>query len=375
MRVAQIVKTPQRRGAEVFALDLCRELERRGHETAVLYLYGHAGEAPLPLRPQDRVLGTDRTALERFPGFQPALLRRLVRSLRAFRPDVVQTNGSRSVKYGSLARRLARGSWPLVARVIGSPADWAGGAVKRRLYSRLVLSGFDGVIAVSRDTLEGLERCYGLDLPRAVIPRGVDPESVRAGSSRAEVRHALGAEPEDPVLLFAGSLTPEKRPDRLLRVFAEVRAQLPASRLWIAGSGPMAEGLRARVETSELNGAVAFVGVTERIGDLLGAADLLLLTSDTEGTPGVVLEAGLAGVPAVAPRVGGIPDCVLDGGTGLLVEPGNEEGLAAAAAELLLDPERRRSLGRAARAATAERFGLRRVAEDVLRFYEELLRG
>lgn len=374
MRVAQIVKTPQRRGAETFALDLCRELERRGHETTILYLYGYGGATPLPLRPQDRILGTERPALERFPGFHPGLLRRLVRSLKAFRPAIVQTNGSRSVKYGSLARRLARGSWPLVARVIGSPPDWAGGALKRRLYARLVLSAFDGVIAVSRDTLEGLERTYGLAVPAAVIPRGVDPEAVRAGARPDEVRRALGAEPEDPVVLYCGSLTPEKRPDRLLRVFSRVRERLPGTRLWIAGSGQLERAVRSEIESSGLGDAVSLLGTVEGIGDLLGAADLLLLTSDTEGTPGVVLEAGLAEVPVVAPRVGGIPDCVLDGRTGLLAAPGDEEGLATAALELLLDPERRRSLGRAARMLVEESFCLRRVAGDVVGFYEERLR-
>lgn len=373
MRVAQIVKTPQRRGAEVFAYDLCRELERRDHETAIFYLYSHEGPAPLPLRPQDRVLGTDRPPLERFPGFQPGLLRRLVRSLAAFRPDMVQTNGSRSVKYGSVARRVSKGSWPLVARVIGSPSDWAGGALKRRLYARLVLSAFDGVIAVSRDTLEGLEHSYGLRVPAAVIPRGIDPESVRTEAPTAEVRRSLGAGLDDPVLLFVGSLTPEKRPDRLLRVFAQVRRELPSARLWIAGSGPLGETVRRQVESSGLASSVTLLGAVAHVGDLLGAADLLVLTSDTEGTPGAVLEAGLAGLPVVAPRVGGLSDCVLDGRTGLLVTRGDEAALATGAVGLLRDPAGRRSLGKRGTHWTRERFALARIAGMILSFYEERL--
>jgi glycosyltransferase involved in cell wall biosynthesis len=374
MRVAQIVKTPQRRGAETFAFQLSEALERRGHATSILYLYGYDGPAPLPVRQQDAVLGEDRRLLERGLGCQHLLLRRLVRRLAVFRPDVVQVNGSRSVKYGSLARRLARGRWPLIARVIGSPPDWAGPRPRRWLYSRLVLSALDGAVAVSRDTLDGLHRAYGLEVPAVVVPRGIDPETVRPERPRSEVRRSLGAGPDDPVLLYVGSLAPEKRLDRLLRVFREVRRRRPGARLWIAGGGPLEDELNASIQALGLAESVALLGVVSALGDLLAAADLLVLTSDTEGTPGVVLEAAFAGLPAVATRVGGVPECVLDGQTGLLADPGDEDALATAVLDLLSDPACRRSMGETARRRAEERFSLDLVADEILAFYRERIR-
>lgn len=371
MRVAQIVKAPQRRGAETFAFQLSEALERRGHSTTILYLYGHAGPAPLPVRAQDAVLGRDIRLLERGLGGQPFLLGRLVRHLAAFRPDVVQVNGSRSVKYGSLARRLGRGRWPLIARLIGSPPDWAGPLPKRWLYARLVLSALDGAVAVSRETLDGLHRAYGLELPAVVVPRGVDPRAVQPGRPRAEVRLALGAGPDEPVLLFVGSLTSEKRLDRLLRVFAEVLRRRPESRLWITGGGPLEGELSTSIRANGFQGSAVLLGVVEAPGDLLGAADLLVLTSDTEGTPGAVLEAAFAGLPTVATRVGGVPECVRHGETGLLADPQDEDALASAVLELLADPARRHALGERARRWAEERFSLDLVVEEILAFYRE----
>lgn len=353
----------------MFARELSEELEERGHPTTIVYLYDHAGDAPLPLRPQDRVLGTERRLFERLPGVHPVILARLLRHLDRFSPEIVQVNGSRSVKYGSLARRLRRGHWPLVSRVIGSPPHWAGGAFKRRLYARLVLSAVDGLIAVSSDTLQGLRSCYRVTAPATVVPRGVAVPTEPGAGDRGAARRRRQIADRTPVVVFIGSLTAEKRPDRLLRVFARVRAEVPDVVLWVAGDGPLAPDVRQRIEAAGLTHAVALLGVVQDVDELLAAADLLLLTSDTEGTPGVVLEAGAAGLPTVATSVGGVPACVGHGKTGLLAAPDDEEGLAAAVVELLRDPDRRHAYGAAARRRVEECFSLPRVADEILAFY------
>ncbi|HEX2254617.1 MAG TPA: glycosyltransferase, partial [Thermoanaerobaculia bacterium] len=216
MRVLQIVNRAQRRGAEVFALELSRELERTGHATRVVALY--AG-GDLPLRPGDASLGgRAEHPLERLPGIHPGLLRRLARAVEAFRPDVVQVNGSRTVKYGSLLRRLRAGSgWALVYRSIGTPGDWLRGRLHAGLYRRLVISGVDGIVAVSAATRGDLEARYAPRAPVAVIPRGVDVERFVAAEERAVLRTRLGTPESAPVLIALGSLSREKRPDRLLR--------------------------------------------------------------------------------------------------------------------------------------------------------------
>jgi glycosyltransferase involved in cell wall biosynthesis len=104
----------------------------------------------------------------------------------------------------------------------------------------------------------------------------------------------------------------------------------------------------------------------------LAAADVLVLSSDTEGLPGVVLEAGAAGLPVVATRVGGVTECVADGETGLLVEPGDADALHAALHSLLADPPAARRQGETGRRRVEESFCLDRVAERYAELYLRL---
>ncbi len=376
----QMVNRTQRRGAEVFALELSRALEDRGHLTRVVALYGPA-DGPLALRPGDVALeGTASHPLER--AFHPKLLRRLVSAVTSFRPHVVQVNGSRTVKYGSLLRRLRpRAPWVLVYRSIGTPSAWLRGPLHRTLYRHLVLSAMDGVVALSGPTRADLERSYDLPVPLAVLPRGVDVNALAEPGTGPSPRQALGTPQHRPVLLYVGSLTREKRPDRLLRVAAAAARQLaggevssgPAAELWVVGEGPLCRQLRESPGEPSL--AVHLVGGQEDVTPWLHAADLLLLTSDTEGTPGAVLEAAAAGLPAVATRVGGVAECVEDGRSGLLAEASDEAGLVAAVLELLRDPERRRRMGREARRKVRSEFALDQIAGRYENFYRTLWHG
>jgi len=376
VRLLQLVTRPQRRGAEVFAWELSRELGRRGHDVATAYLYA-APDPRLPVGPGDVALERDeRSGLEKAPGFQPGIVAALRRAAASFRPDVVQVNGSRTVKYGSLLRRLdRRAPWALVYRSIGTPSDWLRGPVHRALVRRLVMSAMDGVVAVSRATLEDLARCYRLEVPAAAIPRGVDPERFAPGRPRREVRRELGADAERPVLLYVGSLTVEKRLDRLLRVASDVARRRAAEggeapELWIAGDGP----LRGEVEAAAASAVptVRVLGARADVADLLAAADILLLTSDTEGMPGVVLEAACVGLPSVATRVGGTGEAIVGGETGVLVDPQDETAAAEAVETLLAEPERRRAFGAAARRRVEREFAIGPIAERYLEHYERV---
>lgn len=369
-RILLIAQKPQRRGAEVFARDLSIALRKRGHRAGVAYLYPFAGPGPLPLQEEDVVLGGDEAhPFERLPGLHPGLLQRLRRHLRTFSPDVVVVVGGRAVKYGAVARRLDRDrDWRLVYRNIGEPRRWVRGRLKRWVYRRLLMPQIDAVVAVSAATLAALESFYRLSVPSLTIPRAVDPEALAPRQSRSEVRDELATPQDTPVLIYVGSLTAEKRPDRLLRIAAAAACERPDLVLWVVGEGPLRNDSKARTADSPLAGRVRFLGARDDVGDLLAAADLLLLTSDTEGVPGVVLEAGALGVPAVATRVGGVPECIEPGRTGLLFAPTDEDAGAAAVLALVTDPDRRRAQGAAAAALVRERFHI----DAAVRRYEEL---
>jgi glycosyltransferase involved in cell wall biosynthesis len=173
-------------------------------------------------------------------------------------------------------------------------------------------------------------------------------------------------------MLSLGALVWEKDPMTQLDVAARVVRERPGAVLLMAGDGP----LRAQVETGiaerGLQGRVVMLGARDDVADLLAASDLLLFTSMSEGMPAVVIEAGMAGVPVAAFAVGGIPEVIEGGVTGVLASPGDVDGLAAEALALLEDPERRAAMGLAASESCA-RFDIREIGERYLDVYGSLV--
>jgi len=374
VRILQVVQKPQRRGAEVFALQLSRELRSAGHDVRTAYLYPHEGENALPLAEGDTVLGgREHHRFEKLPGIDPLLLWRLRRVIDETRPDVVQVNGGRTVKYGAAAASLRRRrSWVLIYRNIGHPRDWMHGW-RHTVYSRLVMPRLDGVVGVSDTTLHAVEDLYRLSVPTTRIPRAVDSEGFVPTIAREVIRRQSETPLTAPVIVWVGSLTSEKRVDRLFRVAEVVKRTVPDLHVWIVGEGPLRRTLDVQLRASSLAPSVRFLGVQNEVANYMSAGDVVALTSDTEGMPGVLLEAGLLSLPVVATRVGGVSECVLDGETGILVDRNDEGGLASALRDLLLQPERRRQLGRAARPWIEHNFTMSRVAEQYAAFYRRAL--
>ena len=376
MRVLQLVQRPQRRGAELFARDLAGALERRGARCRTVYLYGAEHDVSLTPRPDDVVLdGAEGHPAERFPGLHPGLLGRVRNAIRVFRPAIVQANGARTVKYGAAARGLDgdRDGWRLVYRNIGLPSDWHDSRAKLAAYRAAVVPRLDGVVSVSERALADARRVYGLEIPAVVIGNAVDPRRLGEPGDRDTVRARHDVEPEAPVLLYLGSLTPEKRPERFLRLVQAVADQMPEVRAWMVGDGPLRDDCRSWMQSLELENRLRIMGEREYVAPYLAAADLLVVTSDSEGMPASVLEAGWFGVPTVAPRVGGLDEAVLDGETGLLTPPGDDDALFDAVLRLLRDGTRRHEMGRRARGRVRSRFTIERAAERYLVFYREVL--
>jgi glycosyltransferase involved in cell wall biosynthesis len=173
-----------------------------------------------------------------------------------------------------------------------------------------------------------------------------------------------------------GRLCEIKRQDLLLRAFGQVRAlgaEAAQTHLLIVGDGPALGELRALTAALDLVPWVHFAGYQPAPERYYGAMDVFALTSRSEGMPLSVLEAWAAGLPVVATRVGGLPELVDDGRTGILVEFGDEAALAGALGGLIADRARARWLGAAGREQVEARFSLERMAEAYQRHYLELL--
>ncbi len=199
---------------------------------------------------------------------------------------------------------------------------------------------------------------YGPDRVRA-IPNGVEvlPDDPAArGRIRAEL--GLGAA---PVVISTSRFHPQKGVRHLVDAFALLRASSPAARLVLVGDGAERPDLEGQAQQLGLGDSAVFTGFRKDVADLLRAADLFALPSLGEGHPNGALEAMAAGLPVVASGVGGVPDVVVDGETGLLVPPCEAAPLRDALARLIAAPDLAARLGRAGRERVRERFSLERT--------------
>jgi glycosyltransferase involved in cell wall biosynthesis len=377
VKILQLVQQPQLRGAELFAHDLTTELLTRGHEVRTVYLYPAGGEHVLADHGHDVFIGANpQNVFERVPGINPAVLWKLHGLINSFQPDIVQANGARTLKYGAALRRLSfRRPFGFVYRSIGDPLVWVRGRARRAFFRTALIPAVDGIAAVSTTSLDGLRSLYHLEgKVVAQIPRGIDTGRIALRRSRNDVRSALDVDDRSPMIVCVGGLTAEKRPDRLARVFAEVVAALPTATLCVIGDGPGRAGFESLVGELSIADRVRLVGSTDDVGSYVAAADVLLLTSDTEGLPGVVLEAAALGVPSVATRVGGVADAVADGVNGLLAPPEDEARLADHVVSLLTDDALRTRLGRVAKQRFDTTYAIPVVADAYVGLYEAVVK-
>ncbi len=258
--------------------------------------------------------------------------RRHVRSLlERHGVQVVHTHGYRpDLVHGGHARRSGMGT---VSTVHGFTRT---GGLKGRLNEWLQLRAlrrFDAVVAVSRPLIETL-RSVGVSTERIVlIPNAISGAS--RPLERADARAALSLPTGGRAVGWVGRMSHEKAPIAMLDAFARIRAADVT--LCFIGDGPERDACRQRAESLGLAARVRFAGALPDAARFLPAFDVLGLSSLTEGTPMVLLEAGLAGIPIVATRVGGVPDLLGDGGH--LVPADDPAALAAAVDAVLADPQ------------------------------------
>lgn len=286
----------------------------------------------------------------------------LVRLCRRERPDVVHANSSKAGVLGRIAARIA-GIPARVFTVHGwAFAQYEGAASAAYLWlDRLVRPLTTRFVCVSERTRTlGIEARTCAAGRTVVIPNAVDV-------ARAP-RAALTGRP--PRVVTVGRLKEPK--DFVGLVHALGRSGMPF-RAVVIGDGPDRPLVEEAIRNARVQDRVELLGEREDVPAQLAASDVFVLSSRSEGMPISVLEAMAAGLPIVASAVGGIPELVEDGVSGLLVEAGDVDALAAALRRVLGDTELRERLGAAARARAEERFDLPRFRDAHVRLYREEL--
>ncbi|MGB8858676.1 MAG: glycosyltransferase [Ilumatobacteraceae bacterium] len=287
LNVLIVVTSTDRRGAEVEGSQLAEELRLRGHgaECVALAPGGSGGLAVEALGPTAR---------------SPRTLRELRRRARG--TDLVMAYGSSTLPACVIALLGTR--VPFIYRSIGDPAQWVRGGWHRRrtgwLFRRAAL-----VVALWPAAATAISRLYRVPAERLVCVANARPLPAADEPDRAVARSRCGLPDDVLVVVWAGALTEEKQP--LLAVSAV--AAVPEAWLVMAGDGPLRPDVEAACR-AQLAGRYRLTGAVASLVPLWAAADVALLTSRTEGMPGVLIEARLRGVPGVATDVGAVREVV-----------------------------------------------------------------
>ena len=326
------------------------------------------------------VLGPRRHGIEAFPFFVLEMLRirkRLARIIERHTIHILQTHLLQTLDFLTLTLRPEVLLWTL-HNVDFLPAGRRGWSrLKRRVHAllyRTLIRKTKGFVAVSEEVEQAVVRRLGPLRDRiTTIPNGVDIDRYVGGGDREALCDELGIPASSKLVLTAGRLTEQKGHRYLLDAWSGISRSLPDAHLLLAGDGELRADLEARARAGAGMRTVHVLGMREDIPRLLAACDLFVLPSLWEGLSIALLEAMAAARPIVATEVSGTTQALRDGRSGRIVPPRDVEALAKAVKDLLIDPDRARPLGEAARETVRRRFSAERQAKAYLDLYSTLL--
>ena len=351
-------------GAEQIVVDLVRKINRNLYEPVVCCLNDRGRYAPRVEAEGVRVI-----TLYKRPQFDPFLIPRLVRLIGKEKIGLIHTHLFGANFWGRVAAFLT--GTPVVSSEHGMDL-W-----RTRLHlglDRLLTPINKKVIFVS----EGVRSFYAKRNPRlngkgTVLHSGIDITDFEQGPDRTALRKRLGLAATDKVVGIVGRLVPEKAHVDFIEAIQFLKEEGQAVKGLIVGEGHLLEALRARVQEARLEDRILFAGYQSDVKDFYRAMDVLVMCSLREGFPLTVLEAMAAGVPVVATRVGGIPECIEDGVDGCLASPGDSVALAEAVSKILTDTRFKEAIVAQAKAKVRAKFNVEKMVREHESIYEEVL--
>lgn len=368
LTILQLVTRRQYRGAEMFASKLSEGLVSQGYRVIFLGLYA---PPPADLQPKGAEcydLNGDSS------GFVSV---KLLKSLKKFiadnQPDVIQANGSDTLKYSALCKRHFP-RIPLIYRLISMPSYWMGTNPFKRMVYRYFYSKIDFVSGVGRPAIDQLVEL--MNYPPAntnVIYRGVDEHLFDKEICRQTLRNELNISQTAKVLITVGALKDEKDHHFMINAFAQMNHFDKELHLVLLGEGDLKSDLVAKSKSIGFENKVHFVGFKDNVGEWLAGADLFLLTSKIEGVPGVVLEAAIQNIPTLAIDVGGVREVIEHEKTGISLHERDFKSFAFKADYLLSQPTLLAEMGANARQLVIGKFGLSRAVREFEELYLRLL--
>ncbi|MBK4734278.1 TIGR03088 family PEP-CTERM/XrtA system glycosyltransferase [Noviherbaspirillum pedocola] len=348
-------------GLETLVAECINRMPKDQYRHAIVCLTGYTDFASKISRPDVQLI-----ALNKPPGLAPGIHWKLYRLLRQLRPAVLHSYNLAAIEYAFTA--AAAGVPVRVHAEHGrDAADPQGLNRKHNMLRRWLVPFIDRYIPVSADLQRWLGQVVGVPTAKTLmIANGVDTERFRP---RIEPRDG-----DEFVIGTVGRIQDVKNHKGLVEAFVLLREMLPqrALRLVIVGNGPLFEPLKQQVADANLQDAVWLAGSRTDIPELMRDFDVFALPSIAEGTPVTILEAMATGLPVVASKVGGIPEVVDEGATGLLVPPSDARSLAEALAVYARDPALAARHGAAGRQRVERSNSIAAMVSGYARLYDAL---
>jgi glycosyltransferase involved in cell wall biosynthesis len=358
-------------GSERHLLTLLPALADRGIDVSMVVLEAPGAE---PFLGALANAGIVHQAIDAGPNLSPSAVARLVSLLRHHKPDLVHTHLVHADLYGQVAARL---TGRVGISTVHSEHCIRSGAVYRsaaRIGGHLARH----TIAISDHVARAVVGTRTAPAARvAVIPYGIDAERWFVGpEDRKRFRRALGMDDDGLIVGIASRLIAGKGHEHLVRSIAAVRRSSVPVALFIAGDGPTRPALEDLCRRENVGDYVSFLGFVEDVAGFMAATDVVVFPTQPELGEGfglAALEAMAAGRPVIATRVASLPEVVVDGQSGLLVEPGDVGALSDALIMLATDPERCRNFGILGRQRAVEAFSLDSMVSALVDLYTEVM--
>jgi len=363
IRILHIIPNFGPGGAERLVVDLMENTDKECFEVAAISLYPQSGTI-FEREIQEKKLMV--YYLNKHRGLDLRIILQLYYIFKTFKPHVVHTH-LYVLRYALLPMLFCR--VPVRVHTVHNVAQKEVDKVGKLVHWIAFRLGRVIPVSISQEVANTVKALYGKNIYTPVIYNGISTMRFIPKVERKNIK-----EEEDVVLLHIGRFAPQKNHLLLIEAFAQVVKEFPTMRLWLVGDGSLRPEIERVVKEKGLEEKVLLLGIRDDVPKLLEDSDIFALPSDWEGVPLTILEAMAAGKPVIATAVGGVPELIEDGVTGILVPPRNHEALTKGILCLAKDSALRKRMGEAGQKRALGKFDISKTAREYEDLYSKLLR-